>query len=87
VARRGERIDVQRVLVGRPEEKRPLGRHGHRWDDDDDDNNNNNNTNKTSRNRMQVGVDRSGSGEGRVTGPHEGGNEASFSIKCGKFVE
>jgi len=22
-----------RVLVGRPEEKRPLGRHGHRWKD------------------------------------------------------
>jgi len=26
----GERRDVHRVLVGRPKEKRPLGRHGHR---------------------------------------------------------
>jgi len=33
------------VLVGRPEEKRPLGRHGPRWEDDDDDDNNNNNNN------------------------------------------
>jgi len=25
--------DVYRVLVGRPEGKRPLGRSGHRWED------------------------------------------------------
>jgi hypothetical protein len=47
LARIGERRVVHGVLVGRSEEKRPLGRHGHRWenDDDDDDNNNNNNNN------------------------------------------
>ena len=31
VARMGERIGVYRVLVGKPEGKRPLGRSSHRW--------------------------------------------------------
>jgi len=30
----GERRGVYRVLVGKPEEKRPLGRPGHSWEDD-----------------------------------------------------
>jgi len=30
----GEGRGVYRVLVGRPEGKRPLGRPGHRWEDD-----------------------------------------------------
>jgi hypothetical protein len=33
VARMAEWRDVYRVLVGRPEGKRPLGRSGHRWED------------------------------------------------------
>ena len=33
VARMGERRSVYRVLVGKPEEKRPLGRPKHRWED------------------------------------------------------
>jgi len=33
VARLGERRDVYRVLVGKHEEKRPLGRPRHRWED------------------------------------------------------
>ena len=33
VARMGERRDVYRVLVGKPEGKRPLGRPRHRWED------------------------------------------------------
>ena len=33
VARIGERRDVYRVLVGKPEGKRPLGRSRRRWDD------------------------------------------------------
>jgi hypothetical protein len=41
LASMGERRDAHRVLVGRPEEKRSLGRHGHRWN-----NNNNNNNNE-----------------------------------------
>jgi hypothetical protein len=28
-----ELIDVYRLLVGKPEGKRPLGRHRHRWED------------------------------------------------------
>jgi hypothetical protein len=33
VARKGEGRCVYRVLVGRPEGKRPLGRRGPRWED------------------------------------------------------
>jgi len=33
VARIGERRGVYRVLVAKPEGKRPLGRLGHRWED------------------------------------------------------
>jgi len=33
VARMGERRGVYWVLVGKPEGKRPLGRHRHRWED------------------------------------------------------
>jgi 3-oxoacyl-ACP reductase-like protein len=33
VARMGERRDVNRVLVGKRERKRPLGRPRHRWED------------------------------------------------------
>jgi hypothetical protein len=33
VARMGERRGVYRVLVGKPEEKRPLGRPRRRWED------------------------------------------------------
>jgi len=33
VARMGEGRGVYRVLVGRPEGKRPLERHGGRWED------------------------------------------------------
>jgi hypothetical protein len=33
VARMGEGRGVYRVLVGRPEDKRPLGRPRHRWED------------------------------------------------------
>jgi hypothetical protein len=29
----GEMTGVYRVLVEKPEEKRPLGRHRHRWED------------------------------------------------------
>jgi hypothetical protein len=33
VARMGEGRDVYRVLIGRPEGKRPLGRPRHKWED------------------------------------------------------
>ena len=32
VASMGERRGVYRVLVGKPEGKRPLGRHRHKWE-------------------------------------------------------
>jgi len=34
VARMGEESGVHRVLVGKPDEKRPLGRPRRRWEDD-----------------------------------------------------
>jgi len=33
VARMGERIGAHRVLVGKPERRKPLGRPRHRWED------------------------------------------------------
>jgi hypothetical protein len=33
VARMGERSDVQRVMMRKPEGKRPLGRRRRRWED------------------------------------------------------
>jgi hypothetical protein len=33
VARMGKKKDVYRILVGRPEGRRPLGRPRHRWED------------------------------------------------------
>ena len=33
VARMGEGRDICRVLMGKPEGKRPLGRPSHRWED------------------------------------------------------
>jgi hypothetical protein len=32
VARMGEKMNAYRILVGKPEGKRPLGRPKHRWD-------------------------------------------------------
>jgi hypothetical protein len=33
IARMGEKRDAYRILVGRPEGRRPLGRPRHRWED------------------------------------------------------
>jgi len=33
VAHMGKRRGIYRVLVGKPEGKRQIGRHGHRWED------------------------------------------------------
>ena len=33
IERMGDRTGVYRVLVGKPEGKRPLGRQGRRWED------------------------------------------------------
>jgi hypothetical protein len=71
---------VYRVLVGKPEGKRPLGRPRCRWED------------KIKMDLQEVGCggtgpDRAGSGQGQVAGTCECGNEPSGSIKCGEFLD
>jgi hypothetical protein len=70
---------VYRVLVGKPEGKRPLGRPSRRWEDNI---------------KMDLqdvgwgyGLDRAGSGQGQVAGTCECGDELSGSIKCGEFLD
>ena len=74
----GERRGVHRVLVGKPEGKRPLGRPRRRWEDN------------IKMDLQEVGcgqgTDRDGSGYGQVAGICECGNELSGSIKCGEFL-
>ena len=43
VARMGKGRGVYRILVGKPEGRRPLGRPRRRWEDNNNNNNNNNN--------------------------------------------
>ena len=78
VARMGERRGVYRVLVGKPEGKRPLGRPRHRWED---------NIKMNLQDVGGCGLDRAGSGQGQVAGTCECGNESSGSIKCGEFLD
>jgi hypothetical protein len=73
VARMGERRDAYRVLVGKPEGRRPLERPWHRWEDNI---------------KMDLrelgwghGMYQSGSGQGQVAGCCECGNEPLGSIK------
>jgi hypothetical protein len=75
VAHMGERRGAYRVLVGKPEGRRPLGRSRHRWED-------------TIKIDLQAvgwghGLDRSGSGQGQVAGCCECGNEPLGFIKLG----
>jgi hypothetical protein len=74
VARMGERRGVYRVLVGKPDGKRPLGRLGQRWED---------NIKKDLQEAGfgLIGLDRAGSGYGQVARTCECGNEPSGSIK------
>jgi hypothetical protein len=72
VARMGEERKVNKVLVGKPEGKRPLGRPRRRWEDGI---------------RMDLkgdwlegcGLDSTGSGQGPVAGCCECGDEPSGS--------
>ena len=71
---------VCRVLVEKPEGKRPFLRPRRRWEDKY--------KNGFSRSGMQSrGLHRSGSGQGQVVGACECGNEPSDSVKCGEFLE
>ena len=63
---------VHRVLVGKPEGKRPLGRPRRR---------------SSASGKGLWGLDGVGSGSGQVAGACEYGNELSGSIKCGEFLD
>jgi len=76
----GERRGVYRVLVGKPEGKRPLGRPRYRWED-------NIKMDLEEEGCGGYGLDRAGSGYGQVAGTCECGNEPSGSIKCGVFLD
>jgi len=69
---------LHRVLVGKPEGKRPLGRPGRRWEI----------ILKWIFGKWEGwrldGVD---SGEGHMAGTCEYGDEPSSSIKCGEFLD
>jgi hypothetical protein len=69
---------LYRLLVGKPEGKRPLRRPRRRWE----------NHIKMYLQKWDVGVS-TGSAEseyGQVSGTCEWGNEPSGSIKCGEFL-
>jgi hypothetical protein len=67
----GEERGVYRVLVGKPEGKRPLGSPRHRCVDN-------------------IKMDLQEVGCGYMDGiglAHECGNEPSYSVKCGEFLD
>jgi hypothetical protein len=76
----GEERKVYKVLVGKPEGKRPLGRPRHRWEDGI---------------RMDLreiclgggGFDLTGSEQGQVAGSCEHGNEFSVFVEAVKFLD
>jgi hypothetical protein len=67
VARIGEERKVYKVLVGKPEGKRPLGRPRRRWEDG------------IRMDHREIGLDSTGSGQGPVAGCCECGDEPSGS--------
>jgi hypothetical protein len=69
-----------KILVGKPEGKRPLRRHKRRWED-------NIKIDLRETGLVYVELDGCGSGEGPVAGCCVHGNEASGSTKVGKFLE
>jgi hypothetical protein len=75
----GERRGVYRVLVGKPEGKRPLGdpvvdgRIILRW--------------MFRKLDVEYRLDGAGSGWGQLAGSCECGNKPSGSIKCGEFLD
>ena len=79
MARMGEGRGVHRVLVGKPEGKRPLGRPSHRWED----------------NKMDLQEVGGGCGDWMELAQDRDrwlsfvkyGNELSGFIKCGEFLD
>jgi hypothetical protein len=75
----GGEIGVCRVLVGKPEEKRPLGRPRRRWE-----NNIRMDFQEVGCGGMDwIGLDQ----ERQVAGNCECGNELLGSTKCGEFLD
>jgi len=80
VVRIVERIGICRVLVGKCEGKRPLGRSRHRWEEN------------IKMDLQEVGcggldwIDLAQDRD-RVAGTCEGSNEPSGSINCGEFLD
>jgi len=79
VAHMGERRSIYRVLVRKPEGKRPLGRPRHRWEDNI---------------KMDLQVVGCGgmdwielAQDGDRWQAHDCGNEPSCSIKCKEFLD
>jgi len=73
---------VYRVLVGKPEGKRPLGRPRRRWVD------NIRTYHLLPRGGMWVyGLDWAGPGLRQLVNACECGNEPSGSVKCGEFLD
>ena len=81
VARLGEKRDVYRVLVGKHERKKPLGRPRRRWEDNI----------KVDLQAVECGkghvLDRIASRWRQMAGTCEYRNKPSDSIKCGKFLD
>ena len=80
VVRMGEMRGVYRVLVGKPEGKRPYGRPRHRWEDN------------IKMDLQEVGCGgmdwiQLAQDREQVVGTCECGNEPSGSIKCGEFLD
>jgi hypothetical protein len=76
VAQRGEKRNVYRLLVGKPERKRPLGRPRRRW------------TDNIKMDRIEYcGLDWSGSGWVQLESSCKLGNEPSGSIKYWETTE
>jgi hypothetical protein len=71
VARMGEERKVYKVLVGKPEGRRPLGRPRRKWEDGI--------RNDLGRLAWGCGLDSTGSGQGPVAGCCECGDEPSGS--------
>jgi hypothetical protein len=75
VARMGEKRNVYRLLVRKPERKRPLGRPRRRWIDN------------IKRDLLEIGFECCGSGQVQVESSCESGNVPSGSIKCSETTE
>jgi hypothetical protein len=73
----GDMRNAYKILVGRPEGKRPVGRLRCRWEE---------NIGMNLREIGMHGLDSCGSGQGPVAGSCEHGNEPSSPIKADIFL-